>query len=273
MQKTLERNWWTRARMPGALRYHALTTGRLLGFVLLVDVGAILISFLLPLVVKSGNYTFAGVSMDYGLWAVLAAVVCCQVANHRTRFLLRFGSSRFAVWLSNVLSLFLYLLVFALATLLVSLLVGLLMAIMAQAGHPGYRLYGLTSGGNAMELVWQSFVNELGNLPRTLWFLLVTISVLYLFGCCLRRNKPATLCVVIGVPLVFATLLLVPAVREAIDAVQSSQGEAMVVAAQWYAALSRVAAFIDKYFDWILSGVGVACLPLSYLTMRGTKQP
>ena len=275
MQQTLDRSWWVRARMPGALRYHALTTGRLLGFVLLTSLAASLLGVLLPLVSSESQLSFAGVAVDYGLWGIIAAVVCCQVAGNRTRFLLRFGSGRFAVWLSNIIALFVGLVLFALGTMLISLLIGLLMAALAQSGQSGYRFYQsfLMEGEPLTASVWRTFTAGLGNLPESLWGMSIVISVLHLLGCCLRKNKPATLCVIIGLPLVLFTLMLVPAVREAVDMASRSQGDAMLVAAQWYTALLELISFLDRNIHWIMTAVGVACLPLSYWVMRCTKQP
>ncbi len=272
MQAT-NNSWWVRARMPGALRYHVRSTGRLLAFVLLVELGATLLGFLAPLLFPGTDYTFAGVTVDYALWAVVAAVVCCQVARRRTRFLLQFGGSRFAVWLSNVISLLALLLLFALGTVIVSLLTGLGMGALADAGNSGYRLYGVSAEAGCVAGVWQSLRSGLSNTGAVLWGLSVSVCVLYLFGCCLRRNTLVTLCVVIGVPTVLCTLLLVPALREAADALNSSQGEAMGIAVKWYAVLMDGIAFVNRYFKWIATGAGLISLPLSYLAMRSTKQP
>ena len=115
--------WMRRSRFLGAMRYHRAWMGRLIGWGLLVLLVGNAIAIAAALA-GAGDLNMAGVSSDFSLTMALLLVCACLAAHSRTRFLLRFGTARFPVWLSNVLALFLGAAAFLLGTLLINLATG-----------------------------------------------------------------------------------------------------------------------------------------------------
>ena len=115
--------WMRRSRFLGAMRYHRAWMGRLIGWGLLVLLAGNAIAIAAALA-GAGDLNMAGVSSDFSLTMALLLVCACLAAHSRTRFLLRFGTARFPVWLSNVLALFLGAAAFLLGTLLINLATG-----------------------------------------------------------------------------------------------------------------------------------------------------
>ena len=115
--------WMRRSRFLGAMRYHGAWLGRLFGWALMFFLAGNAIAIAAALA-GAGDLNMAGVSSDFSLTMALLLVCACLAAHSRTRFLLRFGTARFPVWLSNVLALFLGAAAFLLGTLLINLATG-----------------------------------------------------------------------------------------------------------------------------------------------------
>ena len=97
MQQTLDTGFWRSARFAGVMRYHLQAIGKTILLVLALLLGSQLLSLGFPLV--TGNpYPYMGVSADMAVTLIVALVCACIAAGKSTRFLLRFGTSRFSVW-------------------------------------------------------------------------------------------------------------------------------------------------------------------------------
>ena len=267
-------SWAKRSRLPGAMRYHMVWLGRLTGWVLL----ALLLGNVLVLGLGFAGADNVSVSdASASLSMAIALALCCALiaAGSRTRFLIRFGTPRLSVWLSNVLALMAGMALFLLGTLALNALSAAGVWALSKALPDRYALvsyHGAAPAGDAL-LGWL-LAHGLCALPKQLMWLCEWTAIFYLLGCCLRRNKVVTLMVVIGVPLALAMLLLVPAVNETIAALETaSEGQIMMMGLKWVQWLSKAARFIANQWQWIQLGAAVASLPLSYLCMRGTPQP
>lgn len=266
--------WAKRSRLLGALRYHRAWLGRLTGWVLM----ALLLGNVLMLGLGTagvGEVSISDISASLG--TAMAFALCCALiaAGSRTRFLIRFGTPRLSVWLSNVVALLVGMALFLLGTLALNALAGAGVWALGKALPQRYALVSYHEAaptGDAL-LGWL-LARGLAALPRQLLWLCEWTAIFYLLGCCLRRNKVVTLAVIIGVPLALATLLLVPAVNETIAALETaSEGQIMMMGLKWVQWLSKAARFIAGQWQWIQLGAAVVSLPLSYLCMRGTSQP
>ena len=91
-------------RMKGALRYHLIRLGKLaLGLLALI-----LLSDVISLIVGLTGFSSCegtGVSANWALTLLLMLVLSCMLARSGSTFLCRFGTSRFTVWLSQIVSL------------------------------------------------------------------------------------------------------------------------------------------------------------------------
>ena len=248
--------WMRRSRFLGAMRYHRAWMGRLAGWCLLVLLAGNAITIVAALA-GAGELNMEGVSADFSLTIALLLVCACLAAHSRTRFLLRFGTARFPVWLSNVVALFLGTAAFLLGTLLINLAVG--GTVLALSGAMPDRF---------------TLRESLEQLPRQLMWLLEWTCLFYLLACCLRRRRGLTLAVVLGVPFVCFMLTLMPFIRETTAALESgTDGQIMAMGFEWMQWLARVARFVTEQWQWVQLGGAAVSLPLSYLCMRTTPQP
>ena len=273
MQQTREASWMKRSSLDGVLRYQWKVLGTTVLWVLLVMLAAQLVSFLLPLVTDI-QYQNTGVYVDIGSAMFVSLICSCIAAGKTSRFLLRFGTPRFSVWLGNLLGLFAGLIAFLIGSLLLSMLMGGLTLLMSNQMPRRYVFETYFSAINGTELFGSSIVGALQTLPRYILYTLEWTCMYYLLGCCFRRNKWATLFVVIGIPMILTILMLIPAVQNAVQVVENgTQGDMMVMGAQWMTKLIDIAKFVREQWPTIQLLAALVSLPLSYLCMRGTQQP
>lgn len=264
-------NWFTLSRFGGCMRFHRIKKLKLaLGLVLLM----------LAVQALELGMAFFGWT-DFRLTAqmpdlpfALALVFCLalRTAKQDTTFLLRFGTPRTSVWLSNVLSLMLYGIVYLLLSAVVNLIIGA--AAIALEPHCS----GIFVPDRSQMPVLEYLTSQLGTmaeaLPSYLLWLVEYTCIFYLLACCLRRWKAATIIVLVGVPALLFTLLLLPTLQSVVDAVESgSESELMVLFFRFMGWLEKALDFTVENWKWIQGGVAFVSLVLSYLVMRGTRQP
>ncbi len=280
MQQTFDsslapNNWFALARVSGIFRYHLRTLGKTVLWVLGVLLGSNLIGLLLPAFFPDIEFSMGGISANLGT-ALLFSFICgCIVAGRSTRFLLRFGTPRFSVWLCSLLSLMAAMAALLLGTLLSNILTGYLSLALSQS-LPSYALVGYTERGlmEGPALMAVSLSESISYLPTQLLWIAEWVCLHYLFGCCLRRNKGLTLTIALGLPLALMILTVIPAVRETLDAVTSENTrQIMALGLQWMQWLVKAVRFLIDKWPTVQLILAVASLPLSYLCMRGTKQP
>ena len=266
--------WMRRSRFLGAMRYHRAWMGRLIGWGLLVLLAGNAIAIAAALA-GAGDLNMAGVSSDFSLTMALLLVCACLAAHSRTRFLLRFGTARFPVWLSNVLALFLGAAAFLLGTLLINLATGGTVLLLSRTMPARFTLTAYTDAlPTGAALLGHTLRESLEGLPQQLLWLLEWTCLFYLLACCLRRGRGLTLAVVLGVPLVCVMLMLMPFVRETTAALESgSDVQVMAMGLEWMQWLAKFARFVTEQWQWIQLGAAAVSLPLSYLCMRTTPQP
>ncbi|HNW85955.1 MAG TPA: hypothetical protein PLP25_07760 [Candidatus Limiplasma sp.] len=273
MQPTLERTWWQSARLNGVLRYQWKALSRGVGLVMLILMVSQAISFLMPLALDM-TYPFTGIYADLGVTLVVALISACVAAGKSTRFLLRFGTSRLSVWLGNLIGLFAGMVGLLLGTMLLSMLMGALTLAMANAMPRKYvfqRFFGELEGAT---LYGESLTEALKTLPTYILYTLEWTCMFYLLGCCLRRNRAATLFVIIGVPMLLMILTLIPAVRQAARVMENADDrQMMLLGIQWLKYLTDFVHFVEHEWPTLQLAGAVVSLPLSYLCMRGTPQP
>lgn len=262
-------NWFKLSRFGGAMRFHWLRNSRValwLALILLV-VAAVELGL-----ACAGATTTVVMPLAADLPLSLLAVLVCSfpAAKQDTTFLLRFGTPRTSVWLSNVFSLFLTGLGCLVLSALTNALSGVLGLVLAGS-FPGivvenpaavgeYLLSGV--GGMAQDLSMQ-----------LLWIAEYT-AVFYLIACCLRRWKLPTILVLVGVPVLLFTVLLMPVVNEVGTALESGgQNQIVALLLKLITWLEKAAAFVAKHWQTIQGATAAVALVLSYLVMRGTKQP
>lgn len=267
-------SWIKRSRFMGALRYHCLWLARaillLLGLLLLSQV----FSIVLALTGVGDSFRMPGMGSDPGTTILLSLICGCAIAGKKTRFLIRFGTPRLSVWLSSVIALIVGMALYLVGTLAVSGLTGLLTLALSRLQPDRFFLSSYAFSEQGLALLGRTCQNALGELPKQLLFVAEFSCLFYLLGCCLRKNKGLTLAVVIGVPLALAILLLVPAVNDTINALESgSTGEMTVAALNFVSWLQRTVVFIDREWPTIQLLLALLSLPLSYLCMRSTAQP
>lgn len=263
-------SWFKLSRFGGAMRYHWIRNKRvvLLLALMMLAVGLLELAFgalgwadsrVLPL---AADFAFA-----------LAVIFFCAfpTAKHETTFLLRFGTPRTSVWLSNVLSLVLT----GIGYLIVSVIVN------AVIGCVGLLLSGSFAGvvapeglGNIGDYLLKGIVEVGREMPMQLLWLLEYTAIFYLLACCMRRWKAATIAVMVGVPVILFSLLLVPALNDVSAALESgAESQLMVMVVKLLAWLEKAAEFIATNWQWIQGGTAFVCLVLSFFVMRGTRQP
>jgi hypothetical protein len=195
-------------------------------------------------------------------------------AHKSTRFLLRFGTARFSVWLGNVLALFAAMFAFLLGTLVLSMLMGALTRWMVGVMPGSYSLEQYLGDTGAAAPYADSLLAALKALPANLLTALEWTTIFYFLACCLRRNRGITIFVVVGIPMMLMILTLIPAVRQAVQVVEKGNETQMtLLGLQWMKYLTDVLQFIRREWPTIQLLAALGCLPLSYLCMRETPQP
>lgn len=273
MQATLEPRYMASARFGGVLRYHYKRLGRSITLLLLVILCAQLLSLAFPLI-TGHSYPYAGVYADLGT-TLIAALVCASiVAGSGTRFLLRFGTSRFSVWLGSVLGLSAAMVALLLGTLAVSALTGGLVLLLTQIAPGSFAVRQMFTDASVPAFFQSTLLDALRTLPAYALYTVEWTCLFYLFGCCLRRNRLLTLGVVIGVPLLMMILLLIPDVRQAAYlAGTANEAELVTLGLKWLRVVIDIADFVQHQWRTLQLLGAAASLPLSYLCMRGTQQP
>lgn len=257
--------WARESRLGGVLRYQYKTVGRLAAWALLIVLGVQVLSLLIP--VFSGNaYQFDGIRANFELVFFASLVACIVAAGRSTSFLLRFGTSRTSVWLGGLLGLLGGMIALLIATFLLNLLIGALQFPLSRLSPARYAMTGDRFG---LELS-----NGLKDLPGYLLYTLEWTAIFYLYACVLRRFRVLTISLSIGGPLLLVILMLIPAVREAVRVVGGNdQAQMVLLGLQWLQFLQDILRFIEKNWETLQLAAGIVSLPLSYVIMRGTKQP
>lgn len=273
MQQTLDRSWWQNARMPGIFRYHWKALGKVVLWVWAILLASQLVALIFPLLTRT-SYPYSGTAADIGTTLFLSLVCSLFTANKSTRFFLRFGTPRFSVWLGNLLSLFIGMIVFLVGTLLMNTLVSLLVVSLGQSMPDKFHSIYYYAQNDIAGLFQQTLSASLASLPKYILYTVEWTCLFYLLACCMRRNRVLTLVVIIGVPTLLMILTLIPAVRQAVSAFESSNEQQMtLLGVQWMIYLRDFATFVEREWPTIqLIAAGVS-LPLSYLCMRNTAQP
>ncbi len=273
MQQTLNWNWRQNARLNGILRYHWKTLTRVVLWVLLMILAGQVISLLLPLF-TSADYTFSGVYTNLSVTLVTALISGILVAGRSTRFLMRFGTARFPVWLGNVLALLAGMVALLLGTLLLSMLEGGIAIFLSNIMPERYIMQAQLGEAQGISTFQQTLQETLQDLPSYLLYTLEWTAIFYLLGCCFRRNRGLTIFIVVGGPLLLMSLTFIPAVREAARVVEGgNETQIMVLGAQWMRYVMDILTFIQNQWLTIQLVGALVSLPLSYLCMRETPQP
>ena len=257
--------WIRISRLNGVLRYHYKIIGRLLAWALLIVLATQVLSLLMP-VVTGDAFPFDGIHANFEVAFFAAFITGVITAGRSSRFLLRFGTSRTAVWLGNVVSLLIAMVGLLLATLLVNLLIGAVLFPLSRLAPNGYAM-------NA-ELFKTELAKGLKGLPELLLYTLEWTSIFYFYACMLRRFRALTISLSVGIPMMFVILMLIPAVREALSVINSNnQGQIVLLGMKWLQIINSILRFVEENWSALQLTAGIASLPLSYLVMRGTKQP
>ncbi len=257
--------WVRNSRLSGVLRYQYRTISRLVVWTLLVVLAVKLLALLTPSVIGD-PYPFDGIRADFAVVFFAAFVIGILTAGRGSRFLLRFGTARTPVWLGNVLVLLLGMAALLLGTFLLNMLIGAALFPLSSLSPQGFSMDAALYG--------RELQSGLKDLPQLILYALEWTSIFYLYGCMLRRFRVLTISLSIGIPAVFILLMLIPAVREAIAVVNGqNQGQIMVLGLRWIQILQDILRFVAEHWDSVQLTAGIVSLPLSYLIMRGTKQP
>lgn len=257
--------WVRDSRLNGVLRYHLKTIGRIVIWALLIVLVTQLLSLLTPLMTGHA-YPFDGIRANFEIVFFAALVTGIVTAGRSSKFLLRFGTSRTAVWLGNELGLLAGMVGLLLATLVVNMAVAALLFPLASMFPPYFSM-------NAT-LYRAELVEGIKGLPDLLLYTVEWTAMLYFYACMLRRYKALTISLSVGIPLMFVIMMLIPAVREALTVINSeNQGQLMLLGMKWLQIINDILRFIENNWDALQLAGGIASLPLSYLVMRGTKQP
>lgn len=273
MQATLEPRYLASARFGGVLRYHYKRLVGSIGLLLLLVLGVQLLSLAYPLI-TGRPYPYSGVYADQSITLTATLVFACIVAGSGTRFLLRFGTSRFSVWLGNVLGLSAAMLALLLGTLAVSTLTGGLVLLLLQVAPASFTVRQMFTVASVPAFFQSTLLDALRTLPAYALYTVEWTCLFYLFGCCLRRNRLLTLGVIIGLPLLMMILLLIPDVRQAVYlAGTANEAELVTLGVKWLRVVMDIADFVQHQWRTLQLVGAVVSLPLSYLCMRGTQQP
>ena len=257
--------WLRASRFSGVVRYQYKVVGRIVIWALLLVLAVQLLSLVMPQI--SGTpYPFDGIRGNFEIVFFAAFVTGILTAGRYTRFLLRFGTSRTSVWLGNVLGVLAGMVALLLFTFLLNMLVA---ALLLPLHNLSPNLYSIDA------TTFRSDLSEgFQDLPELLLYSLEWTAIFYLYGCLLRRFRAVTISVSIAVPLLFVILMLLPAVREGLSVLRGdNQGDIVILGLKWIQILQDILRFIENNWDTLQLTAGIASLPLSYLVMRGTKQP
>ncbi|MCL2866883.1 MAG: hypothetical protein FWF47_03865 [Clostridia bacterium] len=281
MQGTLNKvmgmsgNWLALSRVKGIARYRLRTLSVIVIWILAVMAGSGMLALFLPALFALDTPNFNGVSANMAV-AVITAFVCgCITAHRHTRFCLRPGTPRLPVWLCNLLTLALAMAVILVGSMLISASLGLL-TYQFSLGSASFTLSGYTSIGflEGSEFLSVSLNDALKGLPRQIGYLTEWSCLCYFIGCCLRRKKWLTLTIIIGVPLAYVLLMVIPVLRRTIETAMDGQpSELIIMGMQWMRWLMDILRFIRNEWPSVLFGTAVISLPLGYWCMRGTKFP
>ena len=272
MQQTLNPNWWQRSRMNGILRYQFFTLRNVLRITLLILLVSHMLSLIMPFIFDM-TYQYAGIYADISVTLVVALICAHRSANKSTTFLLRFGTSRTAVWLGNLLSLFAGMIAMLLATLLLNMVTGAAVSALSDL-YPSKFLFGFSYTSLEVRTYSSMLTDALRDVPKYALYAVEWSSLFYLLGCCMRRNRALTLIVVIGVPMLFMILMMIPAVQNVASIIEEgNQAKIMFTGAHWLKVLTDVMEFVRTKWQYIQAGAALVSLPLSYRCMRGTAQP
>jgi len=257
--------WLWASRLRGVIRYQYKNITRLLFWALLIVLADQILTLLVPFI-SHASYSFDGIRGNFEIVFFAAFVIGIITAGRASRFLLRLGTSRVSVWLGSVLGLLIGMIGLLLGTFLLNMLIAALLFPLSSLAPDTY--------GMSASLFSVSFNHGLNDLPELMLYTLEWTSIFYLYGCVLRRFRALTISLSIGIPLMFVIMMLIPTVRDALSVVRGeSQGQMMLLGLQWLQWLQDFLRFIDEHWDTIQMTAGIAGLPLSYLVMRGTKQP
>lgn len=257
--------WLRASRFAGVARYQYKNTGRLVVRALLIVLAVQLLSLLMPFI-AGDPYPFEGIGGSFEIVFFAAFITGIITAGRASGFLIRFGTPRTSVWLGSVLGQILSMASLLMGTFLLNMLVAALL----------FPLSGLLPQGYAMNasLYQSELLAGLENLPTLLLYTLEWASIFYLYGCMLRRFRALTISISVGVPLLFVILMLIPAVREGLQVLRGdSNSQILRLGLQWVRILQDILRFVEEHWAAIQLTAGIASLPLSYVVMRGTKQP
>lgn len=274
MQATNQKNWLITSRFHGVMKYHANQLGKTVLYVLLVLLASEVFSILISIFTNTTTYV-VGSTANFGVAMVFVLVCACSVAGKSTRFVLRFGTSRFSTWLANILSLILWMIVLLVGTMILSLVMTIVEVVLAGSMPEKFVTMWAFSEGATVQNVFAdlwAFIVEW--FPRQCLWIAEWSCIFYLFGCCLRRNKKLTLAILVGIPVLAMMSMFIPTIRETLKAIGNmNEGEIMKQGLLIYRWISDAMIWIGKHWKWVqLSAAGVS-LPLSYLCMRNTPQP
>ncbi|MBN1778174.1 MAG: hypothetical protein JW811_08645 [Clostridiales bacterium] len=257
--------WLRAARLKGIARYQYKNLGRLITWALLIVLTVQILSLLTPYVFGD-PYPFEGIGASFEIVFFAAFVTGIITAGRSSRFLLRFGTSRTSVWLGSVFGQLTGMVGLLIGTFLLNMLIAALLFPLSSLLPQGYSM--------SAALYRHELTEGLKNLPDLLLYTLEWTSIFYLYGCMLRRFKALTISFSIGIPLMFVILMLIPAVREGLQVLRGDdQGQMMILGLKWLQILQDILRFIEEHWETIQLTAGIASLPLSYIVMRGTKQP
>ena len=257
---------WIRAsRLSGVFRYQYKSIGKLVAWTLLIVFVFKALALLTPYVIGD-PYPFDGIRADFAVVFFAAFVIGILTAGRGSRFLLRFGTARTSVWLGNVLVLLVGMAALLAGTFIMNMLIGAIL----------FPLSSLTPQGFSMNaaLFGSELQNGLQDLPELLLYTLEWTAIFYLYGCIYRRFRAFTITMSVGIPAVFILLMLLPAVREGLAVINGEdQGQILLLGMKWLQILNDILRFVEEHWDAVQLTAGAVSLPLSYLIMRGTKQP
>lgn len=273
MLKTLDQcGWYSRSRLKGACRYAYKQNLQILIWVTALVLGMHLISILIA-ATGMADYSIGGVESSIGSVLAVTFAYAFIVAGKQSTFLLRFGTPRFSVWLGSLITLISLALAMLLSLFVVNVAVNYL-TLALSAGSAQFSVDSYLNDRQGAALIAGTLSRTLSQLPMTALWTVEWSAIFYLLGCCMRRNKAITLTVLIGGPLVFWLLTLLPMVRDTLAVMESgNSGDITISAISWMQWFTRAAQFVTKNWQWLQGAAALAALPLSYWCMRTTKQP
>lgn len=265
-------HWFTLSRFSGCMRFHRIRKGNTALWLALLMLAVRVVEIALAMFdVSECRLTLQQPDLPFAL--AMVYVLALSTAKKDTTFLCRFGTPRTAIWLSNVVSL----LLFGVCYLLLSVAVNAVAGAAAVALAPEYAgiiVNARYQGMGVVPFLQQLLADTWEVLPRYLLYLAEYTCIFYLLACCLRRWKAATIIVLVGIPALLITLIVMPTVQSVADALESNdQGVLMSMFFKFMAWLEKAADFTVENWQWIQGGMALASLLLSYLVMRGTRQP